>query len=473
MILLLIAIILTIVMVCLYNWKLRRIQNNIETFENQIENLIPEKERKIYFFVIESYRSILDRYPTATELSEGFGRLNNNIENEKEFVDNLMSTQEYSDKILNDSPEEQLENKLRGVMQIIAPDNSILTPTTKVTLLTKYSELGQNFDLFKEYIEGTQDFKHYLESIDSTSIPGETETSDSDTPGGETVQGSDTPGGETVQGSDTPGGETVQGSGTPGGETVQGSDTNSSPEKPMSASERYIRMNNILNDILKRPNINQNRVLVPDPDTNGSSVNEGGETSTRTQKAQQAQRRSTTNRDGTYVNEEGETLTRSQLNTNTIQPARPELDSINNETVVVVVDGKKFHLPRPDINKHTQVDSSSHNATKKRKPTDKLDCSVLDKISENTTLAELHSKREMEDLKYHCEMRNNYDNVNDDLTLIKGQEWSVPQIRTPVCYSQSCHVANQFDQTSLIGTLIDDVDKNKYIMPEFSYTEEM
>jgi hypothetical protein len=173
------------------------------------------------------------------------------------------------------------------------------------------------------------------------------------------------------------------------------------------------------------------------------------------------------------VNEEGETFARSQLNTNTIQPARPELDSINNETVVVVVDGKKFHLPRPDINKHTQVDTSSHNATKKRKPTDKLDCSVLDKITENTTLAELHSKREMEDLKYHCEMRNNYDNVNDDLTLIKGQEWSVPQIRTPVCYSQSCHVANQFDQTSLIGTLIDDVDKNKYIMPEFSYNEEM
>ena len=68
-------------------------------------------------------------------------------------------------------------------------------------------------------------------------------------------------------------------------------------------------------------------------------------------------------------------------------------------------------------------------------------------------------------------MRNNYDNVNDDLTLIKGQEWTVPQQRTPVCYSQSCHVANQFDQTSLIGTLIDDIENNKYIMPEFSYTE--
>jgi hypothetical protein len=199
-------------------------------------------------------------------------------------------------------------------------------------------------------------------------------------------------------------------------------------------------------------------------------VNEEGETYIRRPEQGSSTSSTRTNRvttGSTYVNEEGETyVNHKEICTH------PKIDSINQDTVVVIVNGKKYRIERPDINTYTHMNDVNYaEKTIERKKTKKIDCSALDKINENASLADLQSKREMEDLKYHCEMRNNYDNVNDDLTLIKGQEWTVPQQRTPMCYSQSCHVANQFDQTSLIGTLIDDVEKNKYIMPEFSYTE--
>ena len=445
MILLLISIILTIVMVCIYNWNLRRIQMNIENFETQTTGLIPEQDRKMYFFIIDTYGSLLKRYPTSTELNDGFGNLTSTNMSKQNFIEHIMSSTEYKNMNKDRSASIQLEKKLEEVMEIIAPDSSILTPMSKQALLAKYVQLGQNFDEFQNYIKGTVEYKNYSETKNYKPSSNNTDESDKEQ------------------------------NATTSSETTE-------PQNRTITMTAYEQQLNVLNDILRRPDINENRsisiseteeALIDESVNQTTRVTEEGEVYTTPSELEQQQRTSTTiNRNASRVNEEGEVYTTSQYN-NEEDTSHPILDSIHDDNVVVIVDGKRYNLPRPDINKHTQLTDGKHTNTKKTKKTKKLDCSALDKISENTSLAELHSKREMEDLKYHCEMRNNYDNVNDDLTLIKGQEWSVPQQRTPVCYSQSCHVANQFDQTSLIGTLIGDVEENRYIMPEFTYAEDM
>lgn len=59
-----------------------------------------------------------------------------------------------------------------------------------------------------------------------------------------------------------------------------------------------------------------------------------------------------------------------------------------------------------------------------------------------------------------------------DMVLLPGQRWDIPQKRPPVCYS-SCRVQPLVEQTALIGTLLADAKQTSVgsIMPRFEYRE--
>lgn len=99
------------------------------------------------------------------------------------------------------------------------------------------------------------------------------------------------------------------------------------------------------------------------------------------------------------------------------------------------------------------------------------ECETLPLSKNKHLLSDKVAKRNLEQLKYHCELSKDYKNVNKDLTLLKDQSWSVPQKNTPVCYSATCDVADQTSQTSLLGTLLEDSTNSK-ILPSFSFSEE-
>lgn len=92
-------------------------------------------------------------------------------------------------------------------------------------------------------------------------------------------------------------------------------------------------------------------------------------------------------------------------------------------------------------------------------------------LNEETMLSSLQAKRNLDKMKYHCELSKSYSNVNSDLKLLPGQEWSVPQKRTPVCASKNCDINDSLSQTALIGTLLNEVEFNSKILPSFSYEE--
>jgi hypothetical protein len=94
----------------------------------------------------------------------------------------------------------------------------------------------------------------------------------------------------------------------------------------------------------------------------------------------------------------------------------------------------------------------------------------FEKLSNNTLLADLVNKRNLEQLKYSCSMAKDYENVDSNMKLLPHQKWTVPQKRAPVCHSQLCTLNDTYSQTALIGTLITDVHNEK-ILPSFKYEE--
>lgn len=68
---------------------------------------------------------------------------------------------------------------------------------------------------------------------------------------------------------------------------------------------------------------------------------------------------------------------------------------------------------------------------------------------------------------------NAYKSKNDNMVLIPGQEWSVPQRKPPVCYGNFDKYNPMVDQSALIGTLLKEADKTQVgsIMPKFSYKQ--
>lgn len=160
-----------------------------------------------------------------------------------------------------------------------------------------------------------------------------------------------------------------------------------------------------------------------------------------------------------------------------------------NKDVVSLIDNSKnveFKISRPDVGKSTLETK----AIPKTKPPvknimnklknqinieDENTCSFYQKFAEynkDQKLSKLVNKRALEQLKYHCDLTKEYENLDKNMLLLNDQKWSVPQKHTPVCHSQECAVQDMLDQTSLIGTLLEETTNNE-IMPKFEYSEKV
>ena len=71
--------------------------------------------------------------------------------------------------------------------------------------------------------------------------------------------------------------------------------------------------------------------------------------------------------------------------------------------------------------------------------------------------------------------KSTYINADDNLVLLPGLQWQVPQRRQPVCYGNNSQYNPLTDQTSLIGTLLTDASGTQVgsIMPKFTYKEDV
>lgn len=99
-----------------------------------------------------------------------------------------------------------------------------------------------------------------------------------------------------------------------------------------------------------------------------------------------------------------------------------------------------------------------------------------DRCYENKNVADFRNERNTDELMYGCERNkkmNLYTNATDDMVLLEGAEWSVPQERPPICYQPTCVASPMMDQTALLGTLLGEANETQVgsILPKFSYKE--
>jgi hypothetical protein len=138
-----------------------------------------------------------------------------------------------------------------------------------------------------------------------------------------------------------------------------------------------------------------------------------------------------------------------------------------NDTRISISECMELDIKRPNAN----LSESGVQLLLKEHKKQLDECDTLPISKNKHLLSDKIAKRNIDQLKYHCEISKNYKNVNKDLTLLKDQSWSVPQKYTPVCYSATCDVSDQTSQTSLIGTLLEDSENTK-ILPSFSFSED-
>jgi hypothetical protein len=105
-----------------------------------------------------------------------------------------------------------------------------------------------------------------------------------------------------------------------------------------------------------------------------------------------------------------------------------------------------------------------------------VDLPIPDITNDPEALATYRLRRHMDQMRMECEKEKamkQYTNATDDLVLIPGQEWSVPQQRPPICYQPKCNTSPLNSQTALLGTLLEDADNTKVgsIMPTFTFIE--
>jgi hypothetical protein len=90
-------------------------------------------------------------------------------------------------------------------------------------------------------------------------------------------------------------------------------------------------------------------------------------------------------------------------------------------------------------------------------------------------LAGTQNRRNLDEQRYMCEMSELYENANIDakgqMHLDPDQKWSVPQKKAPACHTSCNTISNTRSQSALIGTLLEDVEKESPIMPPFVYDE--
>jgi len=94
--------------------------------------------------------------------------------------------------------------------------------------------------------------------------------------------------------------------------------------------------------------------------------------------------------------------------------------------------------------------------------------------SSEQSLADAVNDRNRDELKNICERNKTFSKYHyEDMVLVPGQEWTIPQKHPPVCYGSKGNYNPRIEQTSLIGTLLRDAKDTEIgsIMPKFTYKE--
>jgi hypothetical protein len=90
------------------------------------------------------------------------------------------------------------------------------------------------------------------------------------------------------------------------------------------------------------------------------------------------------------------------------------------------------------------------------------------------SLATVVNDRNRDELKNICERNKTFSKYHyEDMVLVPGQEWSIPQKHPPVCYGNKGNYNPLVEQTSLIGTLLSESKDTEIgsIMPKFTFKE--
>ena len=158
------------------------------------------------------------------------------------------------------------------------------------------------------------------------------------------------------------------------------------------------------------------------------------------------------------------------------------------EKTVNILDKKnnvEFKISRPNLNSKTLKTEKAKSTEYIKLIEDKLkkDNNIKEnekscdfykeyqKLNSESMLSDVQTKRNLDKLKYHCEMSNMYSNLDSNLTLLSDQKWTVPQQHPPICGSQNCDINDTYTQSSLIGTLLNEVEFNSKLLPSFEYKE--
>ena len=99
---------------------------------------------------------------------------------------------------------------------------------------------------------------------------------------------------------------------------------------------------------------------------------------------------------------------------------------------------------------------------------------VDDKNRSEQSLANAVHDRNRDELKNICERNKTFSKYHyEDMVLVPGQEWTIPQKHPPVCYGNKGNYNPRIEQTALIGTLLGDAKDTEIgsIMPKFTYKE--
>lgn len=97
-----------------------------------------------------------------------------------------------------------------------------------------------------------------------------------------------------------------------------------------------------------------------------------------------------------------------------------------------------------------------------------------EKYRSEQSMADAIKDRNHDELKNICERNKTFSKYHhEDMVLLPGQEWSVPQKHPPVCYGNKGNYNPRIEQTALIGTLLGDAKDTEIgsIMPKFTYKE--
>lgn len=142
-----------------------------------------------------------------------------------------------------------------------------------------------------------------------------------------------------------------------------------------------------------------------------------------------------------------------------VQQAQPQVTKkFKQKKSQVAQDVQDVQQEQPQVTKQEQPQVSQDVLPQKNSVScwfdkDKLD---NDNISNSRqTLASTIHDRNREELKNVCQRNKSFSKYHyDDMVLIPGQEWSVPQSRPPVCLGSTNNYNPSVEQTSLIGTLL-------------------